>query len=610
MAVRVLQNFLVFSNFFFQRISRSQHHRARTLAFLAVSFAGFSGAAYAQTAVAPTDPPAATAARDDKTDDARTIEARPETAPLPPVVTPPVIIVAPPTDSKTVTAENGNVTVTTGPQTTATGSVSVPGNVTEGGVPNVSVSQTDVATPAVAAPNVEKNADKTPADKDKKPGEKVPGVLPERGKFTITGTADRLSVFAVAVDAPELLTAIAAKADLKLLIDDEVSRKLTVNFVGRPAIQIVRDIAVAYGLGFAEIEGVFMVSEGIPRTPGSYLLSEIESVSTKYVDAANARNLLPVFLQDYVKVNSEQNAVVLSAPPDILNKFRDDIARFDTPASQILVDLLVVELTDTTLDQLSFDLNFSNAGKAFGFNSGGAFYRSVIDLPKAFTTTIRALEEKGRARVRANPRIATVSGRRASIFVGRQRYIVTPIDTGSGQRNFIDAGVRLNITPYTGGQGQILVDVDTEVSTLSAVDPVTRLPEKSTRTATSTVRVADGQTIVIGGLKQRETREVRTRVPVLGSLPLIGPLFRSKDIRSTDSELVIFITPRTLLDNGHLPAEEEAALKERFLKGPLKQALPPTNFNATPAQSVPPGALNAPRADDENASEIPAMDGR
>ena len=226
----------------------------------------------------------------------------------------------------------------------------------------------------------------------------------------------------------------------------------------------------------------------------------------------------------------------------------------------------MVELTDTTLDQLSFDLNFSNAGKSFGFNSGGAFYRSVIDLPKAFTTTIRALEEKGRARVRANPRIATVSGRRASIFVGRQRYIVTPIDTGQGQRNFIDAGVRLNITPFTGGQGQILVDVDTEVSTLSAVDPVTRLPEKSTRTATSTVRVADGQTIVIGGLKQRETREVRTRVPVLGSLPLIGPLFRSKDIRSTDSELVIFITPRTLLDNGHLPAEEEAALKESLFE--------------------------------------------
>ncbi len=571
--------------------------------------------ASAQTAATPTPAPTAPVAdnaRDDNADDPRKIEAQPAREPLPPVVTPPVIVVAPPTNgAPTATEENGNVSVTTGRQTSATGSATIPGTVNAGGVPNVSVSQTNVATPVGAAQTtVAKTDGDVKSATDETVAAKAPGVLPERGKFIITGTKDRLSVFAVAVDAPELLTAIAAKADLKLLIDDEVSRKLTVNFVGRPAIQIVRDITVAFGLGFAEIGGIFMVSEGIPRTPGSYLLSEIESVSTKYVDAANARNLLPVFLQDYVKVNSEQNAVVLSAPADILNKFRDDIARFDTPASQILVDLLVVELTDTTLDQLSFDLNFSNAGKSFGFNSGGAFYRSVINLPKAFSTTIRALEENGRARVRANPRIATVSGRRASIFVGRQRYIVTPIDTGNGQRNFIDAGVRLNITPFTGGQGQILVDVDTEVSTLSAVDPVTRLPEKSTRTATSTVRVADGQTIVIGGLKQRETREVRTRVPVLGSLPLIGPLFRSKDIRSTDSELVIFITPRTLLDNGHLPEQEEAALKDRFLNSPLQQSLPPTNFKETPAQSVPAGALNAPRADDETLTVVPKTDGR
>jgi type II secretory pathway component GspD/PulD (secretin) len=83
-----------------------------------------------------------------------------------------------------------------------------------------------------------------------------------------------------------------------------------------------------------------MVSEGIPRSPSSYLLSDIDAIPTKYVDAANARNLLPVFLQDYVKVNAEQNAVVLSAPRDVLRKFRQDIAQFDIPASQILVDLL------------------------------------------------------------------------------------------------------------------------------------------------------------------------------------------------------------------------------------------------------------------------------
>ncbi len=439
-------------------------------------------------------------------------------------------------------------------------------------------------------------------------------VLPTRGTYRIEGGAANMSVYAVSVDAAELLTAIASKANLPLIVDDAVARKLTISIAGRPAREVVADIASAYGLGIGEIEGTLMISEGIPRAAGSYLLSQIESVPTKYVDAANARNLLPVFLQDYVKVNPEQNSVVLSAPRDVLDKFRDDIARFDTPASQILVDLLVVELTDTTLDQLGFTFGNGNAGRGLFYDgAGGLSYRSVATLPKAFAATIKALQEKGKARVRANPRIATVSGQRASIFVGRQRYIVTPIDTGQGQRNFIDAGVRLGMTPYTGGQGQILIEVDAEVSTLSAVDPVTRLPEKSTRTANSVVRVADGQTIIIGGLKQQEQRAVNTRVPILGSIPFIGQFFRSRDIRNTDSDLVIFITPRTLSSTGHLPAAEEKRLKAQFLQAPLNSPLPPSAQSPSAQISGPLGSTGdnrAPQPNQANQSQFNGSTGR
>ena len=388
--------------------------------------------------------------------------------------------------------------------------------------------------------------------------------LPSRGTYSITGDAGRMTVFAVACDAQEVLTAIAVRASLKLVVDDSVSRKLTINIVDKSARQVVDDIAGAYGLAVADVEGVTMVSEGIPRSPSSYLLSDIDAIPTKYVDAASARNLLPVFLQDYVKVNPEQNAVVLSAPRDVLRKFRQDIAQFDIPASQILVDLLLVELTDSTTDQLGITLGYANnnLGVILTPGSGSTVLQAITKLPQRFFFNLRALEEQGKARVRANPRVATVSGRRASIFVGRQRYVATPIEGG---RNFIDAGVRLNITPYTGGQKQVLVDVDAEVSTLSALDPFTRLPEKSTRTANTTVRVNDGQTIVIGGLRQQESRDIRTKVPLLGDLPLLGSLFRGRDSRTTTSELVLFITPRLLSDTGHLPEAEERALQERFL---------------------------------------------
>jgi type II secretory pathway component GspD/PulD (secretin) len=444
-----------------------------------------------------------------------------------------------------------------------------------------------------------------------------PTTLPARGAYQITGNDAALSVFAVSADAQELFTALAEKAGLRLVVDDTVSRRITVNILQKPARQILDDIVSAYGLSAADVGGVTMISEGIPRSPSSYLLSDITAIPTKYVDAANARNLLPVFLQDYVKVNSEQNAVVLSAPTQVLEKFRQDIGQFDIPASQIVVDLLLVELTNTTVDQLGLSLTYHNgregpaidpAAGTITYEAGGTVNSAgvITQLPNQFFARLSALQQKGQARVRANPRIATVSGRQASIFVGQQRYVATPIDTGGngGSRNYIDAGVNLAITPYTGGQGQILVDVNAEVSTLSAPDPATHLPEKSTRTAKTVVRVKDGQTIVIGGLVQQETRDVRTKVPVLGDIPILGPLlFQTKNVQTTQTELVLFITPRILSNTGHLPGAEERALKARFLDSDLNRPLPPAP--RPPDPPIPP-SLRLPGLSPEIAIPPPA----
>ncbi len=394
-------------------------------------------------------------------------------------------------------------------------------------------------------------------------------------------------MFAVSVDASELFTAIASKAGLPVVVDSDVSRKITISLKNRPAKLALTDICAAYGLSIADVDGITMISGGIPTSPSSYLLSEIISIPTKYVIAANARNLLPVFLQDYVKVNAEQNAVVLSAPQDILTKFGQDIAQFDIPASQILVELLLVELTDTSLDEFKLPINYLNAGQGPTTDpaNGTVLYNGFSTQNRQFQATLNALISKGKARVRANPRIATVSGRPATFFVGIQRYVSTPIETLQGSKNNIDAGVRLLVTPYTGGQGQVLIDVNAEVSTLSPPDPLTKLPEKSTRTATTIVRIDDGKTIVIGGLNQQENRSVRTKIPVLGDLPFFGPLlFQGHTQTATNTELVIFITPRILSSTGHLPETEERTLIDRFLKSDLTKPLPPAPASVAPKE--------------------------
>jgi len=386
-----------------------------------------------------------------------------------------------------------------------------------------------------------------------------------------------VSIFADGVDAQELFVKLAKATGLKIMIDDTVKRTITVNMIEKKATEIIDSICSAYGLASKQINGVYMVSEGIPKTPSSYLLSDIEAVSTQYVLAPNAKSLLPIFLQDHIKTSSEQNAVILSGPAEVLKKFREDVKKFDIPAAQIMIEVLMVEFSDSSASEFAANLEWTNSGNQFKSNGpyGEIVFRTLDTLPTKFSAQLKAYVNAGKARVKANPRIATVSGQYASIFIGKQRYLSQQVvvSTNSGDysgettKNNIDAGVKLEITPWTGGDGVIIADVKPEISVLSAPDATTGLPDKSSRRANTTVMVKDGHTIVIGGLNQSEKMRNETKIPLLGDLPVVGQLFRSHQDKTSTTEMVIFITPHVLTQTGHLPADEEKKLKDRFLEG-------------------------------------------
>jgi len=89
------------------------------------------------------------------------------------------------------------------------------------------------------------------------------------------------------------------------------------------------------------------------------------------------------------------------------------------------------------------------------------------------------------------------------------------------------------------------------------------------------VRTKDGETIIIGGLIQRQTETTHRKIPLLGDIPLIGQLFRSKSTTSVETELLIFLTPQLLDNRGRLSPEEEAATRSRFLEESDPGYMPP-----------------------------------
>lgn len=409
----------------------------------------------------------------------------------------------------------------------------------------------------------------TPAGPPARTAETAPPAPAEGGRIEMSVGDGTVSVFAVNADAHDVFSRIATATGLPLIVDDAAQGRVTINIVNKPPMDVIGLLVDAYGFSFSEVGNVYVISEGVPKKPSSYLLGDIATVTTKYVQPARARSLLPLFLQGDVKMNSDQNAVVLSGPRAVLDKFRQDVEQFDVPAAQIMLDVLVVEYTDLTTD--SFAANLGRRSDDLGLTTdsltGQVVLTTVTTLPREFFANLRALVAAHKARVRANPRVATVSGLHASVFIGQERYLRQPVRLPGvgGQSNSIDAGVRLRMRPLTGGQGEIILWLDQEISTLSAPDPSTGLPNKTKRTATTTVRVRDGQTVVIGGLRQSESRERRRRIPIISDIPLVGELFQSKRIEHTSVELAVFITARILDDTGRLPEEEERRIRERFL---------------------------------------------
>ena len=360
-----------------------------------------------------------------------------------------------------------------------------------------------------------------------------------------------ISVRALRADIHELMSQLARKSGLAIAVDDGVDRKVSLNLQDVTPENAVKTIATAYGLASAPINGILVLSEGVPSDLATYRASTTQSFRVQNSQADTISGLLPNFLSQYVKTNAEQNAVVVTAPSQILAKIGSDLKRVDVPAPQIAIEAIAVELADTR--DLDIGFRFGNPDpRQFGsvnLGTGALNYNTIGTLPRNFEASLRALELKGRARVRARPQMVVVNGGTANLFIGSQRFILTQFNQSGQTQNRIqpvDVGVKLSVTPLTGGNGEITTRVAPEVSNITELDLQSGLPVLSTRRSETTVRVKDGETIAIGGLSLDQEQVTRGRIPFFGKLPLIGPLFRSRKTTSVKTELIVFVTPRII----------------------------------------------------------------
>jgi type II secretory pathway component GspD/PulD (secretin) len=197
-----------------------------------------------------------------------------------------------------------------------------------------------------------------------------------------------------------------------------------------------------------------------------------------------------------------------------------------------------------------------------GFTTAGAGL-SVGISSDHLKALIRALEEITDTTLLANPKILAVNKQLGQVYIGKKIGYRDSTGVGlagevtEGEVKFLETGTKLSFRPYIGNDGYIRMDIFPKDST-GALNAEGVPDETSTELATNII-VKDGQTVVIGGLFRDQLTKTRNQVPVLGSLPVLGGLFRSHKDATVREEMVIFLTPHIVETPDEIQNPEEVA---------------------------------------------------
>lgn len=261
---------------------------------------------------------------------------------------------------------------------------------------------------------------------------------------------------------------------------------------------------------------------------------------------------------------------------------------------QILLKVRFAEVSRSALERAGVNLLYRSPDGVFGSSTGrpapfsGNLDGTLSTLSDAvnlfafspdlnLTAFIAALESNGVFRSLAEPNLLASHGVEASFLAGGEFPYPVLQGTGGGSVSIVfkEFGIKLDFTPYIQPGGNIRLVVAPEVSSLDFANGLTisgfNIPSILTRRASTEIELAEGQTFAIAGLIDNNMVTDYDKVPVLGDIPILGSLFRSKEIRQNRSELLVLVTPYLVLPENEMPAipggEADTWNWERHLEG-------------------------------------------
>jgi len=356
----------------------------------------------------------------------------------------------------------------------------------------------------------------------------------------------------------DVLTALSKLCGFNLVTDSSVQGTITLRLLDVTCEESLRFVLEANGLAFRRLGRNLIVGSAEKLAPPPEVPETI-SYHLSYGDVNAIRAAVAAAVPGVrVAVDPRTNALLITGTSAQHEEVVKVLGSLDIKIPQVVIQVNVVEINTTA------ERNLGLFDSTTGIGTGAGFGNVVLDSANrriTFTLTdaslinfrLRALINEGKARILTAPRVATLDGNKATIVLGQKIPVFTSTTVGGQLQTTVsyqDVGVKLVTTPRVNSDEVITLALTPEVSTLGA--PVTSGGQQAfivnTRNADTVLTVADGKTIVLGGLIDRSERTTILKVPLLGDIPILGELFRSSDTTTAETEVIFMITPQIVKD--------------------------------------------------------------
>jgi type IV pilus assembly protein PilQ len=413
-------------------------------------------------------------------------------------------------------------------------------------------------------------------------------VFPAAGPSVQAGTAETLSVDFPDEEVRTILRSVADLFELNLVVPDTLEGRASIKLRNVTWRQIFEVVLSPFGYTYIEEGNIIKV---VSR---EFLATEPPVTEIFMLNHAQAGEVAPT-IQSMVssdrggslRVDARSNALVVTEAPSALGRIRPIIESLDRPTAQVMIETKFVEVTDTDIKNIgvnwaSLDGYSVGAGPVSrtyqrettqdaataidslatlaGSQSTSRLTTAVFNAAQ-FNVVLSALSRQSEVRLVSNPTVVTLNNSEALISIGEQfpvpNYTYNP-EVGRFEVSgfdYRDIGIILKVTPQVNNQGLINLQIAPEVSSRSGTVNFggaggAEIPIIASRRTATRVSIRDGYTMGLGGLIENTTVDGVNKVPVLGDVPGIGGLFRSKNKQYSQRNLLVFITARTLSPDG------------------------------------------------------------